>query len=561
MVPRPAFKVEHILYFAIVLLGTALRFVHLGTLPLTELEAQAAMQAHSLAAGTLSALGAQPAYVLLTSLLFLLLPSSEFLTRLLPALFGCALVALPYFWRDLLGRKAALLLSLALALDPGLVAVSRLASGQMLALAALFIAITTWRLRWPALTGGFVAFALLAAPGIYFGVLGIALLWALFFSNTARINRDGLRPALIAAAATLIVGGTLFLRVPEGLGAIGSVFATFLSGWTQTSGVPVLLLLFSLIGYSLPALIFGVIGAIRAWTGRYPLGQALSVLAFITLALALIYPGRQVADLLWGLIPLWALAAMEASRYLQVPVDEPRAAFGEAGLMILLLTFFVFTLAKVSLNEGLPDLVGPYLILAGGVLLLGALATVLIAFGWSRLAATSGLAWAVSLFSVLFLFSASVRFQHSDYSTPNDLWASGPAAGETGLLAKSLRDLSYWTTGQPAELSVDLRVQSAALSWTLRDLPQGISSASVVAPALIITLASDAQPTEADTYRGQSFALQFSRSWATIPPNFFGWLLYRKVPTVPEQAILWASVAIFPDGATELQNPTDSSSN
>jgi hypothetical protein len=519
------------------------------------------MQSHGLASGASAVLGAQPAYVLLTSFLFSLLPSSEFLARFWPALFGCVLVALPYFWRDLLGHKAALLLSIALALDPGLVAVSRLASGQMLALTALLIAATFWHLRRPALAGVFVAFALLSAPSIYFGVLGIALLWALFFANTTRIDREALRPALIAAAVTLIIGGTLFLRVPEGLGATGSVLAAFLSGWTQASGVPVLLVLFALIGYSFPALIFAVVGAIRAWTGRTPLGQALSVLAFIALALVLIYPGRQVADLLWALIPLWALAAMEVSRYLHIPVGEPRAAFGEAGLMILLLTFFVFMLAKVSLNEGLPDLVGPYLILAAGVLLLGVLATILIAFGWSRPAAANGLVWAVGLFSVLFLFSASARFQHNNPLTPNDLWAPGPSAGEIGLLAKSLRDLSYQNTGQPADLPVDLRLQSAALSWTLRDLPQNASTASSIAPVLIITLASDAQLAEADSYRGQSFALQFSRSWATIPPNFFSWLIYRKVPTVSEQAILWASVAIFPDGAIELQNPTDSSSN
>ncbi len=561
MAQQSPIKVEHILYFAIVLLGAALRFVHLGTLPLTELEAQVAMQANNLASGASAALGAQPAYVLLTSLLFSMLPSSEFLARLWPALFGCALVALPYFWRDLLGRNAALLLSLALALDPGLVAVSRLASGQMLAFAALLIAVTIWRLHQPALAGCFVVLALLAAPGVYFGVLGIALLWALFFSNTAHIDRDGLRPALIAAASALVVGGTLFLRVPEGLGAIGSVLATFLGGWTQSSGVPVLLLLFSAIGYSLPALIFGLLGAFRAWREHDALGQALGVLAFITLALALIYPGRQVADLLWALIPLWALAATEVAHYLHIPVDEPRAVFGETGLMVLLLTFFIFTLAKVSLNEGLPEIVGPYLILAGGVLLLGALATVLIAFGWSRFAAANGLVWTIGLFSVLFLFSASARFQRNDYSSPNDLWAPGPAAGETGLLAKSLRDLSYWNTGQPSDLPVDLRVQSAALSWTLRDIPQNDPSVSVSAPTLIITLASEGQPAEAGSYRGQSFALQFSRSWSTLPPNFFSWLLYRNVPTVSEQAVLWANLNIFPDGATELQNPADSSSN
>lgn len=311
-------------------------------------------------------------------------------------------------------------------------------------------------------------------------------------------------------------------------------------------------MLFAVIGYSLPALGFGLMAGLRAWRSGDSLGQILGLFAFFNLVLIVVYPGRQVADLLWVLLPLWTLAATEISRYLFVPADEPRAAFGEAALMLLLLAFFALTLAKVALNEALPELYRPYLFVAGGVILLALAATVLIGFGWSRQAAANGLVWAFGLASVLLLLSASTRFQRSGPFSANDLWAPGPSAGDLSVLATNLHDLSFWDTGQPQALPVDVRTQSAALNWAVRNLPA--SSDLTAAPPLIITLATDPELAEADSYRGQSFALQAAPAWQNTPPNFFSWLLYRRPAVTTVQAILWANLSLFPDGAAVLDD-------
>ena len=243
-----------------------------------------------------------------------------------------------------------------------------------------------------------------------------------------------------------------------------------------------------------------------------------------------------------------------------MPQREKAAAFGHSGLMLLLLIFLGQMLAKQSLADPGSELARFYLLLAGGVILLGAIATVLIAFGWSRQAAASGLVWALSFFFSIFLLSASMRFARGAAATANDLWLPGPAAGQTRLLLSSLRDLTAWETGQLQELPVDLRVESAALRWELRNLPEEISSESGAAPALIITLAEDSQPAEAISYRGQSFALEVQRAWGGWPPNFFRWLLFRQAPTLTQQAILWARPDLFPDGDLSLQNETDAGS-
>src|SRR3990172_7497091 len=159
MAQRSLLSREHLLYSLIIFLALVLRFASLEDLALNEFEATAALPASELAGGAHPTLGEQPGYVVLTSLLFGLFGSTEFAARLWPALFGLALVALPYFWRDLLGKKVALILAFLLAIDPGLVAVSRLAGGAVIAISAALMALTAWRRGLPVLSGGLAAFS------------------------------------------------------------------------------------------------------------------------------------------------------------------------------------------------------------------------------------------------------------------------------------------------------------------------------------------------------------------------------------------------------------------
>lgn len=557
MAPRSSFNLEHLLYAGIFLLALGLRFIGLGSIPLTENEAGVALPAYQLATGAPADLGSEPGYVLLTQALFAILPSTDFLARLWPAVLGVALVLLPYFWRDELGRKPAILLSLALALDPGMVAVSHLASGRMLALSASLFALTAWRQKQSVAAGILGAIALLSAPVLYFGVLAFVLTFYLGGSLRARKEKRDLWPALIAGGATLLFLGTAFLSAPQGLGGVGNVLAGFIQGWLQPSGVSMLVVLFALVGYALPALLFGLVGGVRAWTQNLAFGKALSLIALVALLLVIIYPGRQVADLLWVLLPLWTLAAQEISRYLFIPSEEGSAAFGTMGLNLLLGIFFYLMLAKLASPALVPEVFTLTLAYAGAVLLIGLIATTLIAFGWSRQAAGNGLVWALLILFSLSLISASSRFTRLSPTAANELWALGSGAGQSSLLLTNLNLLSSRAeAGTLQAVPVDLRTESAALQWAVRDWPQN-SGETAVSSDLFITLA-DSQPEEATTYRGQTFALNVQRAWADFPPNIFSWLLYRQAPTLKQEAVLWARAELFPDGVLLLQTESDS---
>ena len=143
-----ALTVEHGLYVAIVLLAFGLRFINLGVAPLMPLEAAQVWPAWLAATGTQVAGAPVPTSALfygLQSLLFFVAGANDVLARLLPALVGTALVVLPWWWRDWLGRGGALAVALLLAVDPWLTVLARTADATGL---TVFLGLLTLTALW-----------------------------------------------------------------------------------------------------------------------------------------------------------------------------------------------------------------------------------------------------------------------------------------------------------------------------------------------------------------------------------------------------------------------------
>jgi len=549
--------VEQVLYIGVFVLALALRVSQLGSAPLSEFEAVQAVRAFELAEGQEAAIGGQASYVLLTALNFGLLGSSEFLARIWPALLGAGLVLLPYPLRGLLGRKAALILSLGLAFSPGFVATSRMASSAILAVLFPMLAIVAWyqgRVRW---AGFLAAVAVLSGPGSYIGLLGIYLTWLFLPRATKRSSianqfaaKDSLRDTLLSFAITLLLGATAFLMIPQAVSGIGAGIAEFLSRWTQAQGLPIAYLLLALVTYSLPAMMFGLVGAVRAWASEDRVGQALSVWVLASFLIAMINPGRQATDLLWVLIPLWGLASRELSRYLVFPEKNKASVFGTLFLVAILVAFLWINasgMARLTPGEGDYNL---RLIVSAALVPLAAVALILIGYGWSRQVATLGLVWGLGFLFLLFYFSIDMRIIQAGGSGANELWQSGPAAGQAQLLHDTAAELSDRTTGQKNELEVVLLSESPSLRWTFREWPSArreFALSDVEEPALIVVSGSDIQPEQSSAYRGQSFIWSSEPDWeGNRPPNFFAWFVFREAQTRSEAMTLWVRSDLFP---------------
>src|SRR6187397_881173 len=126
------FKNEGWLYGLAFLIAIGFRTIQLGASPLTDSEATLALQALHIAQGKAPLLGPQPGYILLTSILFAIIKSTNFMARFVPAMVGSLLVFVPSLFREKIKPLPALILAFFFAVDPGLVALSRHASGTIL---------------------------------------------------------------------------------------------------------------------------------------------------------------------------------------------------------------------------------------------------------------------------------------------------------------------------------------------------------------------------------------------------------------------------------------------
>jgi hypothetical protein len=562
---RQTLTIEHCLYLLAFILALGVRLLRLGAAPLSEFEADWALQALGLSRGETILLGTQPLYTLFTSLLFALLGSGNGLARAFPALAGSSLVFVPFLWSRAFPRYRgpALLAAFGLALDPGLVAASRLAGGPAPAITFTLLTLGFAFCQSAAWAGVFGGLALLTGVPVVPGLIALAAAWvaglwlkslkglAPLPEEDFRVFEAGfMRKALLYGAATILLAGTLLLLVPQGIASIGDTLTAYLRGWTRPSGVLVFRSLAALVFYQPLALIFGAAGAIRAWRKREPVSQRLSLWALIALILALIYPARQTMDLAWMLVPLWFLASWELLHHLPAAEEQdelrwPSLAFSAGALVLLGVAWMGLTAGQVSLV----------------ILALAMLAAVAVMVGmWSLHVMRYGLVWGVCAGLLIGMLASTFGLALVRPNGAQELWSIAPQTGEADLLLNTLENLSQWKTGERQALDITVASDSSALHWLLRDFRsasyapefsgEGVTDED--SPPVVITSQAQNVPGLPVLYRGQDFIMYLFPGWAQVlPQDWIQWLAYREAPLAQSQVILWARTDLFPGGILE----------
>ncbi len=565
--------VEQFLYLSIFLLAILVRGVSLSSPALSEFEADAALRAWQVTQGESIELGSRPGYVLLTSLLFFIFGRGEAVARFWPVLAGCLLVLTPFAFRSQLGKKAALVLALALCLDPGLVSLSRLAGGPMMAVGFGLAAVASWFAGIPVFAGVFTGLALLSGPAALQGAIGLAAAGSAYqvlrtrgwiavkaadeTSSVAPLSshngpadtESAWRTGLISGGGTLLLAGTLFLRFPQGLSALFNAVPAYIQGWFVFSDVPVLRLPTALLAYQSIALLFAGVSLARARMGTRPANTArfLSIWLLAALLLALLYPSRQVADLSWVLLPLWGLAAIELARFLEFGPDVGLIGVVAALVTVLIASIWLNGAGLSTSQPGDPNFPLRLLVIAGALTLI-VLSTLLVGYGWSFEVALRGLMWGGAIWLLFLLLSGTWAESARPESHRISLWAPAPAAGQSSLLISTLADLGEWNEGQPQSLDIVALADSASLRWSLLDFSQARFSAHLASgetPSVVITPQGQELGLAAD-YRGQDFSWRIYPDWQQMTPLAWArWFLVREAPTRSEQIILWARDDLF----------------
>ena len=583
-------KYESILYVIAFILAAALRFIQLGALPLSDTEAQWALQAFKVAQGTRPLLGSQPIYLLPTSLLFFLFGTSNFLARFVPALTGSVLILVPYLFRQRLKPIPGLFLAFFLALDPGLVSLSRQAGSLIPALTFVLLAWAFWWGKRPRVAGVLAGLALLSGPSVWAGLLGLGLAWLLYRTVEGRsarakaeeteasqeaetdesvdnVRRGDLKVALIFGGATILLGGTMFLLSPNGLSAWLNSLPVYLSGWVRPSGVPAGRLLFALIAYEPLAVLFGLAAAVRGWWQRRKRYIRLSLWFLTALLVALFYPGRQVGDLAWALIPFWLLAALELSNHTRIFFEERREVAGMTILVVILLTFSWLDYAGIALDPLNPVNVTSNAIQVGGnilfehlpptryvllisVLLLLAVSVLMVALGWSARTARLGSVWGLTI--ALGVYSLGMAWGATGLRTPGgwELWWPDRRPAQANLLLTTVNEQSQWSTGDNTGQDVTLlNIGSPALEWLLRGRTvHMVPTLDMQTPPPIVISGQSESLNLPVAYRGQDFTWRQGPLWEIAGIyEWIKWSVFRDMPYDDETVIVWVRSDLFVD--------------
>lgn len=553
VVPVLRITVEQLLYALLVMAALAIRLAELGRWPLNESEVCTALSAWRASRGV--AWRAETYVPLLFDvdlLLFWLTRATDAATRLLPALVGTALVALPIAARDLLGRRGALVAAALLAFAPTWVHFSRAGDGAILWTAAgagLWLAAVRYVQRRDPRAGrlGVIALGLgiLSGPGFYTALLAgvLVCLYALWYAR--RMSEPQHPFAALRGAATtgnlMLFGGVVvlfgsgFLANSSGLGVaadLGGEWARALN--PRQTLVPWLSYPGTLVGYEFVTLALAVVGAVVGLTRRERATIYLLIWVALVLLLGTLLGHREPLWLLDALLPMVVLAARGGEFVCEQLLRSASPFDGLVALLALPIVAFAFLQLAAYTQTGQERLL-VYARLAIGVLVCGA---IVYAFWVDRMVVLRAATAIILLLAsgAMLRITTAVAYQTGRDPREQLVWAAGSASVPSSMQVRDLEDfvalVSSQRAGDTRLLDVAYEEALAPIAgWYLRDFSRALPVASVGPQPLSSALITHALPKEQwpEGYAGQRFRLR--ERWPSqklSTRDRLRWLIYRE---------------------------------
>jgi len=559
IVKKPIFHI--LILIAAFLLAVLFRFIRLGVIPLSNVEAGIALQALAVGQRGEAVFGEHVAYVGLTGLDIFVFEASNFLARFWPALFGALIVFVPFLFRDRIGHWPASILAVVLAITPEMVGLSRIIGTPMIAFVSLSLAFGLLLQRKPILSGAAFALALMGGSGFWTGILlfGIGLIVSeVFIGQRILIDLFGTfkkgkfrNRFFLAWFLTIAFVGTGFFLAPDGLSGVFSGSVNFIRGFGLGYSRPFILRPLALFAYSLPAILFGFWGGIRALILREKLDTGLLILALTGLLYLFIYPGATPVDIIWVTLPLWTLAARAVFFVWRYPENNRFVMMITAILVVIVLAFSLLALrAMINPTAVQNTQLVTFFALFGGLILLIAL-ILLVTYGWSEEIALSGLMIGLAVVVLFGMVSISVRSTGLNTEETFELWYPEEPQLSTRWLKISTNRVLDWNNRRstPLEISiVDLRTQG--MRWAMQeydDVSFVPYSPPTMQPGILI---SDimTQPDISNSYRGQDLIWARKALWEQMSVmQYLNWIITREAPSTNEEIIFWVRTDLMPD--------------
>ncbi len=447
----------------------------------------------------------------------------------------------------------------------------------MLAVVFLVLTAMMWMSGRRAAAGLFAGLGLLSGPSVWFGLAGVGLAWVFgsgigknvpalpednapnseTTSSHARSNPEELRVALSWGLGTLIIAGSLLFFSPKGLPAFVASLGIFLRGWWTPSDVQLWRPLLALPAYEFLPIAFGIASVVRGILKRDANTLRLGIWALVVLLLALIYPGKQTGDLVWALLPLWMLAAIEIARHFDFQNGNRWEVAGTVTVVVAFLVFGWLNLASITNMDWTSDLVRTRLWPVAAVILLIVLSLLLVGTGWSLAVARLGGVWGALIALTLFTIAMSTGSAGLRQPLTVELWQQEPRTGRVDILLKVANQISDLNRGYADQLPLTiLDEDSPALQWLFRDwqVQEVNQLAPDATPELIITPSGNLSLSA--KYRGEPLVLHESADWRKASSaDWLKWFMYRQMPLLRDNVILWVRSDLMLDSQDNQPAP------
>ena len=516
----------------LLLLGALARFANLDRIPLAPVEAQEALAAWQRWQPGVNSpmLPASPAYYSLTTLLMAFTGASDVTARFVPALFGLALVGLPWLLRRRIGVWGALIASLALAVSPLHTFAARSADGATIALfAGMFLVLSRLRFLefaqrhwfyglWVALGLGLVS-----APLFYSALVGILLAWVAqatlgpaLVTETPFPEQRIIRNGILITMGVALALGTFFSWYPAGIGSLGNILGQWLGRFGFPAGLshwadPILVF----VRYEPLLFIFGLLGVFWGlWRGE-AMPAFLAYWFVGALLVVLLQPGNMDNILLLALPASLLTGTLIDNILRQVSewtgTDTGAQKWGVALFLLLIAAGVIASLARhlEVIRYATPDNIDYYNLWIATILAVFGLATIAYLWVWDHVLARQGTALGLLAFLVIFTWGTSWWLNQTAANDTRTRWVAEASDDELPLLVRTIEEFSRQTRQSGDGLNIFSAVDSPVLRWYLRDfarLQVSDATPSEATNDVIITPANGEQSFGSD-YVGSDFGL------------------------------------------------------
>lgn len=548
------------LYLLVLFAAAILRFTGLNAAPLSPVEATQAFSTwQAVQLGPISTAVGSPAYSSLTAILITFLDSSDVVMRLVPALFGLGLVALPWFLRHRIGQIGALITAVMLAVSPLLAASSQMVGGESIALFALLltavaglITLESGRQNWLYV----LAIALgvgLASASLYYGglltlLIALGVQRAILPDETKTIwpDRSRVIKAALVALIFLLAVSTRFFTNSAGFGSAVQLFGIWLGQFTLQGDIQTMIAPFLVLGrYEVIIITLGLVAVFSTIWRSSPLGTLFTYWLLTTLLLIILQRGVLQNALLIP-IPGSLLLGLATNQVLKR--DMTSWTWIVTGIMIFIGAIILVNLARFLRVA----LTGEQQILNIWIAFV-AIAAAALAFYYlwaehSR-AILQGSWLGIMILLVLYQWGTAWYLTHDGANDPRERWVQQAADDELPVLLDTIEKISQSATNSNNDVQLFSAVDSPVLRWYLRDFDQGQIGETLPPVAqydLIITPVEAEEPLLGSDYLGGDFGLLISGtepapvSSTPITDTLRWWLFHESsAPVVEERIILW----------------------